>query len=246
MNFFWAALLGILQGLTEFLPVSSSGHLVIAQNLIPDFTQPGVLFYVVLHAGTLLAIIIYFRDTILKITGRYLLLLAIGTVPAAIFGLLFQSAIERLFLSTLFVGFALLVTGALNYLTDIAAKKTDKLTVKLSWLVGFAQAFAIIPGVSRSGTTIFTATRLGLEREKAAEFSFLLSVPAVLGATILEALTYAKTSDINLSFYFVGFLAALMSGYLAIGVVLKILKEKRFRLFAIYCLVVGSLVILLS
>jgi undecaprenyl-diphosphatase len=245
VDIFSSIFLGILQGLTEFLPVSSSGHLVLAQHLIPGFSQPGVLFDVTLHAGTLLSIVIYFRKKILKISKNYLLLLAIGTVPAVVFGFLFRTVIEGFFLSTRLVGLALIATSVMNFLTDRAKSKRKTFSYQDSALVGLTQALAIIPGVSRSGSTIFTATSLGIKRREAAEFSFLLSVPAVLGANILQFLTYTKNAGLELDFYLFGFGAALVTGYLAIGATLRLLKEKRFKFFAFYCLGLGLLAFLL-
>lgn len=243
MNIFWSIFLGILQGLTEFLPISSSGHLVLVQSLIPGFSQPGVLFYVVLHAGTLLAVIFYFRETISKMSARYLALLVVGTIPVAIFGFIFQSAVEGLFQSTRLVGIALLITAAMNYMTDKWVPKTKTIGLKNALVIGIAQAFAIVPGISRSGTTIFAGTKMGVVKKKAAEFSFLLSVPAVLGANILQALTHAGNTNFNLSFYILGFVGAAVSGYIAIGLVFRLLRQRRFTIFAIYCAALGLLTI---
>lgn len=245
MNLFSSVFLGILQGLTEFLPVSSSGHLVLAQHFIPGFSQPGVLFDVILHFGTFFSIVIYFRKAILKISRRYIFLIAVGTIPAVFFGLLFQSAIENLFKSVRVVGFALLVTAMMNYLTDREAKKEKKISSKMAGIIGLAQAFAIIPGISRSGSTIFTGTRLGITKEKAAEFSFLLSLPAVMGANVLQFISHGPNGSQNSACYLAGFIAAFVSGYLAIGAVLRLLLSKRFKLFAIYCFLVAFFVILL-
>lgn len=248
MNSIQAIILGILQGLTEFLPVSSSGHLVIAQTIIPSFNQPGVLFDVVLHAGTLLAIIFYFRKTIQKINSKYLIMLIIGTIPVVLVGMLFQNQIESLFQSVKLVGFALLITSALNYLTDkkISRKFGPKQGPSLSLLIGVAQAFAIIPGISRSGATIFAGTRLGLKRKNAAEFSFLLSIPAVLGANVLQFITHGLSASVDISTYLAGFLGAFVAGYLSISVVLKLLLTKKFGIFAVYCAIVGISVLLFA
>lgn len=244
MNLLSSIFLGVLQGLTEFLPVSSSGHLVIAQELIPNFTQEGVLFDVFLHAGTVLAVLYYFRKSILKLTPKYLLLLLIGTIPAGIVGLFFSTPIEILFGKVSVVGFALLFTAILNFLTDKLNVKKQKISIKSSLLIGLAQAVAIIPGISRSGSTIFTGTNLGLKREKAAEFSFLLSVPAIIGANILQFFKYGPDGIGNMGVYLVGFLAAFISGLMAINLVLKLLLSNRFRIFSVYCLVLGASVLL--
>lgn len=253
MNLSTSFFLGILQGLTEFLPVSSSGHLVLAQNLIPGFTQPGVLFDVVLHGGTLLAIVIYFRKTLLKITRRYIVLLAIATIPAVISGFVFQSDIENLFQITKLVGIALLLTAFFNYLTDRGADrgKTVRkigpfkgLSLANALLIGFFQALAIIPGISRSGATIFAGTTLGIDKEKAAEFSFLLSIPAVFGANLLQLMTHGIDRLILNPSYLIGFVAAFISGYITIRWVINLLLSKKFKYFALYCLVAGGVTIL--
>lgn len=244
MELFWAAFLGFLQGLTEFLPVSSSGHLVLAQEFMPGFSQPGVLFDVVLHAGTLLAIVFYFRRTILKIKPRYLLLLGLATIPAALVGFFFSSAIEGFFKNVELVGLALIFTALLNFLTDKTKTRKKSPSYLEAFWIGIGQALAIIPGISRSGTTIFTGTTLGLEKKKAAEFSFLLSIPAVIGANFLQFFNHGVKGIDDLGFYTVGFLAAFFSGILAIDLVLKFLLAKKFRLFALYCLLLGLLVLI--
>ena len=245
MNLFWSIVLGLVQGFTEFIPVSSSGHLVLIQNLIPGFTQPGVLFDVVLHLATLLAVFYFFRKTLVTISKKYVVLLAVGTVPAAIFGFLLQSQLEKMFGGVRTVGVELIITGILNILVD-EAKTTKKLiTLPNSFLIGIAQAIAIIPGISRSGATIFTAVRLGIDRQKAAEFSFLLSIPAILGANVLQLTTHGLNDIGNLNFYIAGFFTALASGYLSIRVVYKFLLGGRFKVFGYYCIVLGFLVIFL-
>lgn len=241
-----AIFLGILQGLTEFIPVSSSGHLVIAQNFLPGFSQPGVLFDAVLHAGTMLAILIYFRQKIRKLERRMVWLLALGTVPAALVGILLQEQLEMLFSSLRVVGVALLFTGLANYFVDRFSPRTISLSPVKAFLTGVAQAMAIIPGVSRSGLTIFAAVSQGIKKEEAAAFSFLLSVPAVAGAVSLQLVTHAEYAQINFVNYFLGFLAAFLVGYLAIDVVIKALVSRRFKIFALYCFILGLTTLLLA
>lgn len=246
MNPIWAIILGVLQGFTEFLPVSSSGHLVIVQSLIPGFNQPGVLFDVVLHAGTLAAIVYYFRETIVKINRNYILLLVIGSVPAAVFGFIFQAEIESFFGNLKIVGVALLVTALFNFVTDtikkgrkIESNSNFSLERRNALLIGIAQALAIIPGISRSGATIFAGTKVGKSRREAAEFSFLLSVPAVLGANVLQFATHGTDNNLEMNIFAAGFIASLVSGYIAIKLVLKMLLAKRFKIFAYYAFIVG-------
>ncbi len=245
MNLISSIFLGILQGLTEFLPVSSSGHLVIAQNLIPGFTQEGVLFDVILHAGTVLAVLYYFRKTLLRLTSKYLLLLLIGTIPAGLVGVLLGSSIEKLFDGVYLVGLALLFTAVLNFLTDKAKTESKKISIKNSILIGMAQALAIIPGISRSGSTIFAGTSLGIKRKEAAQFSFLLSVPAIVGANAVQFYKYGLSGTESIILYIAGFIAAFISGVIAINFVLKFLLGGKFKLFAYYCVVLGILVLTL-
>lgn len=245
MNIISSIFLGILQGLTEFLPVSSSGHLVLAQSIIPGFVQPGVLFDVVLHAGTLFAIVFYFRKNLFKLLKKYFWLLVIGTIPAGLVGFFLSSGIEALFESTKVVGFALLLTGIFNLLTDKAKPSKENITKKQSLLIGTFQALAIIPGVSRSGSTIFAGVQSGTKAKKAAEFSFILSLPAVFGATVLELMKHGANTATSTPIYIVGFIAAFISGFIAIKLIFKILEEKRFELFAYYCFILGALAILI-
>ncbi len=244
MNIVWALILGALQGLTEFLPISSSGHLVIAQDLIPGFSQPGVLFEVVLHLGTLVAIIIYFKNKILKLTKKYIIYLAVGTIPAAVVGFLFQANIEVFFESTKVVGAALLITALINFGTDKVKAKRKELSPVSALLIGAAQAFAIIPGISRSGSTIFAGTKSGLRRKETAQFSFLLSAPAVLGANILQFMSVGPSTNLSLAVYFSGFVASLVVGYFSIKIVIDFLISKKFGVFAVYCAVLGIIALL--
>ena len=245
MSNFAGIILGFVQGLTEFLPVSSSGHLAIFQSKVSGFSQPGVLFDVILHMGTTLAVLIYFRREILKLKLRDFVIIIIATIPAGLAGVILGGTIESLFGSLSVVGFALIVTGFLNLLTDRSQDKGVEINERRGMLIGIAQAIAIIPGISRSGSTIFAGTYLGIDREKAAKFSFLLSVPAVLGATGLEFVKHPEFHDINLWFYASGFLAALVSGIISIKLVMNLIKTKRFKIFGFYCLVAGAVTLML-
>ena len=245
MNSLYAVLFGIIQGFTEFLPVSSSGHLVIAEHLLPQLESPGVLFEVILHAGTVLSILIYLRKTVLKLLFDNLWFLIIGSIPAGVIGLLFDDYIEQIFASISAVGVFLLITALINYGTDrVKGKGTNEFSLKNSFLIGLAQSFAILPGISRSGSTIFAGTRLGISRERAAEFSFLLSIPAILGANILQIAKYGFEGTSDWSTYIVGFIAAFISGYIAIDMLLKLLNSKRFKYFSYYCVLAGLGVLL--
>jgi len=243
MNIFWAIFLGVIQGLTEFIPVSSSGHLVIAQRLIPVFEQPGVLFDVVLHAGTLFSVLFFFRKSILRLAARYLSLLVIGTFPAVIVGLMFQSTLEGFFESTRIVGFGLLITAFFTFLTDRVSTSKREISLKDSFVIGIFQALAIVPGISRSGSTILGGVLQKITKEEAAKFSFLLSVPAIFGANVLQFLSHEAIDRVDFVIYLSGFFAAFASGFFAIKVVYKFLLEKKFKYFAIYCFILGIFVL---
>lgn len=244
MNIFQSALLGTIQGLTEFLPVSSSGHLVILQSLIPGFSQPGVLFDVYLHFGTLLAVLAFYFKRILKIDVNYLKVLILATIPAVIIGFLLKDLIDVLFQNIKLVGLALIVTGIMNLKTDKHKETTDKIDSKKGFLVGLFQAFAIMPGISRSGSTIFAGTLTGLKKEKAAEFSFLLSVPAIFGANVLEIVK--NKGEMVFSYnYLVGILCSFIFGLLCIKLLLNILVSRKFKYFGYYCITLGIIALLL-
>lgn len=237
-------ILGLIQGFTEFLPVSSSGHLVVFERLF-NFTFPGALFETVLHMGTTVAVLIYYRKKLMNITLYEIKLLIIGTIPAVVIGLLFKDPIEALFSSTKIVGFALIVTGIINFYIDKKDGKKENLDIIDSIVIGLAQAVAIIPGITRSGSTILAARSSKIDAEKAAEFSFLLSIPAVVGANVLQLATHGFDANQELSIFIAGFFASLVSGYFAIRLVINLLKQKQFKVFGAYCIIFGLAVILL-
>ncbi|MFC1649516.1 undecaprenyl-diphosphate phosphatase [Patescibacteria group bacterium] len=241
-----AIILGLIQGLTEFLPVSSSGHLVIAQSIL-GFESPGVLFESFLHAGTLLAILFFYRNTIMKLSARYLVLIGLGTIPAAFVGMLLKDHIEVLFNSTLLVGLMLIVTGFINVVIDKQTKDSSNTpSDRESILIGFFQALAIVPGISRSGATIFAARLRGIKKAEAAQFSFLLSVPAIIGANIVQLVGHGGEVSGNFAVLIFGFVSAMISGYLAIKLVLKYLVQSKFRYFGYYAIILGSIATILS
>jgi undecaprenyl-diphosphatase len=267
-----AVILGIVQGLTEFLPISSSGHLVLLQNLF-GLTEPELLFDVVLHCGTLLAIVIVFRQEVLSLVYeffrlpkslwghgtagrswryrphfRMLVLIIVGSVPTAIIGLGFKDVFESLFGSTLAVGIALLVTGLVLFCTrwvGARGRGIDGFRARDALVVGLAQGLAITPGISRSGFTISAGLFLGLDRELAARYSFLMSIPAILGALVLE-LREARAGAFGAIDLGLGFFAALVAGVFALIVLMKLVEQGRLHWFAGYCWLVGSIVIVLS
>jgi len=264
--------MGVLQGLTEFLPVSSSGHLVIGSQIIA-LAPPSLLLDVLLHVGTLLPVLWLYRqdiwEMVLSLKGlprirkrwtddhalRLTLCVLIGSVPTALMGVLLQDLFERLFASTLVVGFTLLVTGGLLMLTrtryarekSAAADKTttSTLTPLRALVVGVAQGFAITPGISRSGSTIAIGLISGVEREMAARFSFILSVPAIIGATLLQ-LRKANLDPANVLLFGIGMLAAAISGYIALRWVVHTVKRGSLHWFALYVWPLGAAVLLYS
>lgn len=258
MSAMTAIWLGVVQGLTEFLPVSSSGHLVIAQHFMSDFEQPGLTFDVVLHLGTLGAVLAFFRREVglvlsglrpgeLGAPGRRLIgLLAIGTLPAVVAALLFQDAIEASFENLAVVGVSLAMTGVWLLVTSRLATGTralEKLRLSDAVVVGICQSAALVPGISRSGTTIGAGLTRGLAHGTAARFSFLLSVPAILGAAVFNLKDAAAVSSDAWLVYAAGFSTAFAIGYVAIGIVIKFLESQRFHLFGYYCLVLGGAVL---
>jgi undecaprenyl-diphosphatase len=252
-----AIILGLVQGLTEFLPISSSGHLVIGQHLL-NFTGPNLAFDITLHLGTLLAVIVYFREDIAKIFlslkaqadpawRRVGLLVLLGTLPTGLVGLLFKDPLERMFASVSLVAFMLAVTGILLFLSD-RMKRTDRplfaINARDALLIGLVQGLAIIPGISRSGSTIATGLFLKLNADGAARFSFLLSIPAILGAVALEGKEiFRHASDGSGASFLFGFCAAAISGWLAIKILMTVLKKKRLYFFSIYCWILALVVL---
>lgn len=252
-------LLGILQGITEFLPISSSGHLVIAKSLF-GMRFPGISFEIFVHTATLLAILYVFRSRIISIAAslfnpgkkdrshdlRFIYLILVAAVPSPVIGFFWRSWVEEMFTNLDVVGVALLFTGSYIFVTRFALPRRKELGVWDAVVIGVAQAVALVPGISRSGITISTALLLGFRREESAEFCFLLAVPVVLAATMLEIrdVLYG-THRVDIYSYIFGFLSAFISGFLSIKLVLKALRKRRFRDFAYYCWAVGAIVIFL-
>lgn len=256
-------LLGLLQGLTEFLPISSSGHLVLAQNFIPGFSQPGALLEVVLHLGTLMAVCIYFRRDLFLLclacfsdqapeaaaSRRLLWLLIVGSIPTAIIGLAFREQFETLFSDPRSAAWALLVTGGLLFITDRVSQPGRGLAdMRLvdCVVIGIAQGLAIIPGISRSGTTIATGVLLGLERDLLVRYSFLLSIPVIGGAFCLQLLSHWGEigQGIDIFSYTLGTLAAAIVGYLSIPLLVRLTRSQHLSVFSYYCWALGGLALL--
>jgi len=250
---FESILLGILQGLTEFLPVSSSGHLVLVQELLAGFHGPAAAFDVLLHGGTLAAVLLYFRRDIFQIVGdmarpseggwRLPALLVIGSIPAGIVGVFLSNVIEPLFSAPRVASGGLLVTGcvltAAWRIKGRGHRSLSDLTVWSTLLIGLAQAFAIIPGISRSGSTIAMGMFLGFSGKEAARFSFLLAIPAISGALLLESGMLSQGGIPMV--YLAGALAAALTGWASVAFLMKLLDRENLLPFAVYCLALGSL-----
>ena len=271
MSIWFAALQGLVQGLTEFLPVSSSGHLVLVQALFGSGVETNyMLFNVLLHFGTLLSVVVAFWKDIkelfveffgwirdgFRINGhpyrRFIVMLLITLIPMFLI-LPIESRLEAAFSSPLLVGLLLLVTAALLFLSEKAPKK-HKTEQNASWLdaliVGIGQMFAVLPGLSRSGTTICTGLFCGFSREFAVRFAFIMSLPVVLGANILELADVirepALMGDASIACYAVGILVSMLSGLAAIRLVKFITKRGNFLPFVVYCTLVGTVAVVAS
>lgn len=249
-----AVILAIIQGLTEWLPVSSSGHLVIAQNFLG--LNPPLVFDVMLHFGTLIVVLVMFRNDVLDIfkallkrdfntnEGKFTLHLIIGSIPIAIIGITFYSAINSLFSNLFAASIALLFTGCVLFVSEkrLGNKKMGTLD---SLLIGLAQAVAIIPGISRSGLTISTGLLRKIDKTTAFKYSFLLSVPAVLGATIVE-LKDLVLGNMDVFPIIVGVIVSMLVGYCSLKLLQKIVMSEKFHLFAYYCWILGIALVLFA
>ncbi|MFH1680444.1 MAG: undecaprenyl-diphosphate phosphatase [Candidatus Eisenbacteria bacterium] len=245
-----AALLGLVQGLTEFFPVSSSGHLVLVQALL-GVRPEGILLEVMLHVGTAGVVVAYYRRKVAELlrprldreTNRYRLAILVGLVPAGVVGILFEEPIERLFESAGSTLLALATTGLFLLATRFAPERDRGITLSIAFLIGVAQAVAILPGISRSGATITAALFLGVRRKDAAEFSFLVSVPAILGAALLTARDLGGAGG-EASFLLpalLGTLVAVVSGTLALRYLVRAVLGGWFHRFGWYCLALAAI-----
>jgi len=245
VTLFKAVFLGIVQGLTEFLPVSSSGHLVIGQKLL-GFKQPPVFFDVLVHLGTLAAVLFFFWSEFKKINLTKIWLVAGGTIPALIVGLLLNNYTETIFNSLTLVGVCLLVTAVLLFSTrKMKKEKLDFSQLKFSqaFIIGCFQALAILPGISRSGSTVVAGLGQGLKRRSAFAFSFYLAVPAMIGALVLQLPQICANSG-QLELGLVGMLTAAFSGFLSLKMLEKTVLKGKLFYFAFYCLFLGLIVLL--
>ena len=252
-------ILGIIQGLTEWLPISSTGHLKLAEHFL-DLKTP-ILFDVILHIGTLIVVLFFFRKDIKNILsalvrfnfktedGKLIPLIIIGTIPTALIGMVLGDLIENAFQNILPIAIAFLICGTMLYSSKAGKEKADSIDYLTALMIGTAQGIAIIPGISRSGTTIAVAILLGVKREKAFKFSFLLSIPAILGAlgiTVYKQFDELATAGLGWIEILAGIALAMLVGYLALKLLWKVLAKKKFHLFAFYCWLLGVALIVFS
>jgi len=272
--------MGLLQGLTEFLPVSSSGHLAIFQNLfhLGEGVEDLFLFDILLHVGTLIAIFVaFFKDIVKlvkegfgiifdfilniigKITGKkwrrvirtgyrkFVMLIIVATIPTGVIGVLLKDLVKDCSATLIMPGIFLLITACILFIADRApeGEKTPKdATYTDALIIGTAQGVATLPGISRSGTTITISLLCGFDKKFAVKYSFIMSIPAVLGAAVLELKDVAETGAHFEPSYLLGMLVAAVSGYFAIKVMLQVVKEKRYIFFSAYCLLAGLVAII--
>ena len=276
MTFLESILLGILQGLTEFLPISSSGHLVLAQTFL-GLKEPLVFFDVMLHVGTLAAVLVVYREAIGKLVVggvstlvdtqfwrkptatfnasnelKFIWLILLGSIPTGVIAVLFKSELESFFDEIRLVSIMLILTGVILQLPRLRKQNVGSSDISTgilkTWhapLIGIAQGCAITPGISRSGTTISLALFLGIPAKTAAAYSFLLSIPAILGAVVLKI---RDAGDTTIPLYIVGtgMLASFIVGYIALRLLLALLNRGKFSLFSYYCIALGLVSLLIA
>ena len=266
MNWLQALILGLVQGLTEFLPVSSSGHLAIGREILGVEAAEDLVFEIMVHVATVLATIIVFRKQIWKLLcglfkfkyndeTDYILKICVSMIPVFIVGMLFKDKVESMFSSLLVVGLALVVTAMLLFFSDIYGGR-GKIAARqyrngIGWwqafVIGVGQAFAVIPGLSRSGTTISTGLLCGVKRSDVAQFSFLMVLVPILGEAFLDLVGGdVASSSVGAFPLLVGFLAAFVSGLFACKVMIALVKKAKLRWFALYCAIVGLAVIIFT
>ncbi|HAT66985.1 MAG TPA: UDP-diphosphatase [Flavobacteriaceae bacterium] len=256
-----AVILGIIQGLTEFLPVSSSGHLELGKAILGDqmVAEESLLFTVVLHFATALSTLVVFRKDVWEILYglfqfkwnqemQFSLKIIISMIPAVIIGVMFEEQLESLFGGSIaFVGAMLIVTAILLWFADKAKNTGKKVTFKDAFIIGVSQAIAMLPGISRSGATISTSVLLGNDKGKAARFSFLMVVPLIFGKIAKDIMSGDLSTDTaNLSTLGIGFIAAFIAGIAACTWMIKLVRNSKLKWFAVYCFIVGIIAIVVS
>ncbi|MGC9471917.1 MAG: undecaprenyl-diphosphate phosphatase [Bacteroidales bacterium] len=260
MEWYEALILGIVQGLTEFLPVSSSGHLELGNALFRTKLEQNLTFTIVVHGATVLSTLVVFRKDIYQLVNgffrfrwnaetKYVVYILLSMIPIGITGLLFWRQVERLFSgNTIFVGFMLWITALLLLLSVKIHPKPGKMNTWRALLMGIAQAIAVIPGISRSGATISTGLIAGVSREEVTRFSFLMVLPPVIGINAVDIFTKLRgvSAQESLSILGIGFLGAFLAGLMACAWMIRLVKKGRLIYFSVYCFAMGTLVVILS
>jgi undecaprenyl-diphosphatase len=254
INVFQALLLAIIQGITEFLPVSSSGNLILFQNFF-GVTGEQLNFTILVHVASALAILLFFFDRLWRLTRQLWLPVLVGTLPAVLVALFFKDAVETLFSNPYLVSLALFFTGFINlgiqyFLRHEKLSQLSSVKVWQGLIIGVAQAVAITPGVSRSGSTVFAGLLTGLSRKMAFEFSFLLAMPAIAGATVLQILSETSQSAVVFNEFFslpyvVGFLGSFIASYSSLWLLKLMMEKAQFWWFSVYCFGIGALGLLI-
>ncbi|QGQ46416.1 undecaprenyl-diphosphate phosphatase [Metabacillus sediminilitoris] len=251
MDWLQAFILGVIQGLTEFIPISSTGHLYLGRKLF-GLEEAGLFLDTMLHIGTLIALLVFYKDIVIKLVkkpfSRLTLLLIVGTIPAVIAGVLFSDFFDDISKTGVTIGWEFLVTGVFLWFADSiknGAKKIDDLSLFDSFFIGSFQAFAIFPAISRSGMTIVGALIRKMDKEAAAYFSFLLSIPAICGGVIFQLKDVASGNVPQISFLsmFIATLASAFFGYIAVRFMISFVKRKSLKIFAIYVWILGGVII---
>lgn len=250
MNLFQAVALGFIQGITEFLPVSSSGHLALTQQFF-GFQEANLAFDTFLHFGTLIAVIIFFWKDLIKLKLKDWKVIVVGTIPAVFAGLLIKDQIEAIITSTTLVAFFLIITGLFNFFSDKKLEQEGskkEIGYKTAFITGIFQAFAIIPGISRSGSTLFGGLLQKVEREEAFKLSFFLSIPAIIGATALQSLEVLEMglNNIQPTLYLLGALTAFITGFFSLRVLKYMIKKAKLNIFGWYCVTIGGIILISS
>jgi undecaprenyl-diphosphatase len=255
MNIFEMIILSLVQGLTEWLPISSSGHIVIAQQFLK--LQTPLIVNITLHFGTLISALVFFRDDIRAILiailkmdfksaeGKYSIYIIVGNLPIFILGLSAYDTLSSAFTSIFLVSISLLITGVLLYISKYG-KKDKQLNALNCLLIGLAQAIALIPGISRSGVTIATGRLLGVNDEKVFKFSFLLAIPAIIGANVFELFNLDYIENIHVTFILTGVVITASVGYLSLKLLYQTLIKGKFHLFSLYCWGLGIILFLIN
>lgn len=263
MGIIEAVLLGLLQGITEFLPVSSSGHLALARAIIARDLESGITFEIVVHFGSFCSIAVYYRSLLGEIltdlfksltpeglrtqrmftdeNSRLSMIILLSMIPAMVVGFTLKDSIEEAFLNPFFVSLMLLVTGALLFSTKFIKSPEKDVNANRGFWMGVAQAFAILPGISRAGSTISLGLLMGVDRDKVANFSFLMVLPVLAGAMLLEVIDLISIGAVQIPIpsLVAGYLTSFVAGYFALTYLIKLLKRKKFHYFAYYCWAVG-------